>query len=199
MKKILLPVALHNFAFRARGRGRRRAAWTFFWGTLLSVMPSLGEAKTFEAAAGFSAVEQGDDHMRPAAMLHLGITPFYSARAYLWGRDFGPVKERTTLLSFNRRVPVFKSNAVVASFGLALMDEMIALEFEDEADSAYNTTEHNYKAGMAIGLSWSLIDTGPLYATVSWDSHLFPAGANGAVFLVTGRKQAVSVAMGVTF
>jgi hypothetical protein len=162
-------------------------------------MPSALNAKAFEVGVGFSAIEEGDDRVRPGAMLHLGLSPFYSVRGYLYGRDFGPVKERTTIFSFNRRMGIFKSNALQASFGLALMDEVVTLKFEDDDDSSYNTTEHNYNAGTAFGISWSLIDSGPLFVTVSWDAHLFPAGLNGGLFLVAARKQSIAFAMGVAF
>jgi hypothetical protein len=78
------------------------------------------------------------------------------------------------------------------------MNERIELNFDKAEDADYNGDENNFNAGLAFGVAWSLPKTAaPLYMTVAWDSHLFPAGLNGLVFLSTGRKQTITIAMGV--
>jgi hypothetical protein len=155
-------------------------------------------AFAFEAAAGFTAVEEGDDRIRPGAALHVGINDAVTSRLYFYGRENGPVREETYLASVNRRWSLFKSDSVTANIGLAVMNERIKLDFDKAEDEAFNEDESNYNAGLAFGVAWSLPKTaGPLYMTVAWDSHLFPAGLNGLVFLSTGRKQTITVAMGV--
>jgi hypothetical protein len=158
-----------------------------------AAMPAYG----FEAAAGFAAVEEGDDRVRPGAALHLGINDFYRGRVYYYGREFGPVTEKTYLVSFSRRWGLFRSNAFQASLGMAAMNESITLEFDGE-DAVEDEDENNYNLGAAFGVSWALPvkATAPFYMSASWDSHVFPAGLDGGILLSSGRKQTISVILG---
>lgn len=105
------------------------------------------------------------------------------------------MKEQTYLVSFSRRWGLFRSNAFQATLGMAAMNEKIALAFTGD-DAALNTDENNYNFGLAFGVSWALPHKGvPFYMSASWDSHIFPAG-EGGIFLATGRKQAISVILG---
>lgn len=142
-------------------------------------------------------VEQGDDRPRPAAAVHLGINEANAGKIFYYGREQGPVREETTIVSGLHRFSLFGSKSVSAAVGAAIMDEKIALKFPDPADADMNNSEDNWNVGMAFGVSWSLPPAaGPLYFSVSWDSHLFPAGLNGLLFLATGRKETVSILMG---
>lgn len=162
---------------------------------VLSWLVQAAPAFAFELGAGFAAVEEGDDRVRPGMSLHVGVNEFYASRLYYYGREFGPVREETYIASFVRRWGVFKSNAVTANFGFALMDERTQLEFEG-TDASENDSEDNYNVGAAMGIAWSLPKgTGPLYASVSWDSHVFLAGTGG-LLLSTGRKQTISLILG---
>ena len=145
-------------------------------------------------------VEQGDDHQRPAASLHIGVNDFYQGRVHLWGRDFGPVKERTYILTGSRRFGLFRSNTFTGNVGFALMDECTTIDFEgvDDDHDEFDKTEHNYNFGATFGISATLYDADPLYMSASWDSHVFPAG-QGFLVLVTARKQVLGVVMGVKF
>lgn len=158
----------------------------------------ISTANAAEASVGFAAVEEGDERIRPGLALHLGWSEFYTSRLHYYGREFGPVREQTWLVSFNRRWGIFKSNTTTASIGLAAMDEHIRIHYAAAEDAAFNEDEHNYNAGLAFGVAWSLPKSAaPLNLSVSWDSYLFPAGLNGLIFLSTGRKQTISVTMGV--
>lgn len=149
----------------------------------------------FEIGAGFAAVEEGDDRVRPGLGLHVGYTDFYASRFHYYGRAYGPVKEETFLASFLRRWAVFKSNELSAGFGAAILNERTRLAFAGEAAAA-DKTENNGNLGVAAAVSWSLPKTaGPLFGSVSWDVHVFPAGLGG-IFLSTGRKQTVTFILG---
>lgn len=152
-------------------------------------------AQAFEVAAGFGAVEEGDDRIRPGLGLHMGFSDALAGRVHYYGREFGPVREETYIVSFMRRWALFKSNTVTAGFGGAVMDERTTLTFEGDDETA-SDSEDNYNLGAVLGISWSLPkDTSPLYASVSWDSHVFPAGMGG-LLLSTGRKQTIMLMIG---
>lgn len=157
-------------------------------------------ARAFELAAGLAAVEEGDDRLRPAAVLHLGINPQYAGRAYYYGRTYGPVTEATAVVAAVRRWGLFKSNTLTASCGLALMDEKTTLKFDDAADAAvHDKVDDQYNAGLAFGIAWTPLAAakGPFYVSASWDSALFAAGLDGMILLSTGRKETLSLIMGV--
>lgn len=160
-------------------------------------------ALAWEVAAGAAAIEEGDDRMRPGASLHLGVDGDYGAHVYYWGREFGPVKETSYLLGIVKRVPVIGSKLFHAKFGLAALNERTAFAFDaaDTAglDSDRSQPENNYNLGAALGMAINLkIGSGPLFFSVAWDSHIFAAGLSGAIFLSSGRKQALTLLMGLS-
>lgn len=155
----------------------------------------------FELAAGFALIEQGDDRGRPGLAVHGAFNEFYLGRGYYYGRDFGPIREDTYLLAFSRRFGLFKSNYISGHVGACAMNERITLRFraEDSTDAGAgrNRSEDNYNVGGVFGITAALPKSAsPLYAGISWDSHVFPAGLNGGLFLASGRKQAVSIYLG---
>jgi hypothetical protein len=152
------------------------------------------EAKCADFATGVSMIEEGDDRPRVGGLLHVGIQDIYRARLHFYGRDVGPVKERTYLLSGVRHITPFKSTMLKAAIGLAVMNERISLAYP--TDSSLNVNEDNLNVGGVFGLSLH-VPKGPLYFSVDWDAHVFPAGAAG-ILLATGRKQTISIAMGVS-
>jgi hypothetical protein len=166
---------------------------------LFAAIPVLGaaHASAVEFGAGFAAVEEGDDRIRPAATLHLGLNNDFAGNAYYYGREFGPVKEQTFIVNFVKSWAVFKSQFLAAHFGPCVMDEKTEITFASEY-SDQDRAEDNLNAGAVYGISWSLPKSqGPLYLSVSWDSHIFAAGVNGGLLLSSGRKQAISLVGGV--
>lgn len=146
---------------------------------------------------GFAAIEEGDDRVRPAAAVHAGFPRDFDGNLYYYGREFGPVKEQTFIVNFVKNWSIFNSNTVTAHFGPCLMDEKIDVTF-DGAESDKSESEDNFNAGAVYGIAWSLPKSGPLFLSVSWDSHIFAAGINGGLLLSTGRKQAISLVAGVS-
>ncbi len=165
----------------------------FFIGALaLLTLP--GKTSALDLALGLAAVEQGDDNQRPAAVIHLGWTSNYMSRAYLYGRDFGPVSERTYLLTFARRFAVFKTLNIEASLGLNMLLESISVD--NSTDPTDTPKEDNYNFGGNAGLYYAP-NLGALMLQLGWDSHLYPAGLNGGLFLATARKHFLSLSCGV--
>jgi hypothetical protein len=158
-----------------------------------------GVGQAIEVAAGLSAVEEGDDRLRPALSLHGAINETYAFRMYYYGREFGPVREDTVLISGHRRFSLFGTDFIKAQLGVALMDEITKISYDKAEDKKRNEEEHNTNIGGAVGISISLPPhLAPFYAHLSWDSHIFPAGVGG-ILLSTGRKQTISIAAGAAF
>lgn len=164
-----------------------------FW---ISVLACLGKASAFKFGAGFSAIEEGDDRFRGAFMLHMAPNDFYFGRFYLYGRDHGPVKERTYLVNVSRRMQLDLFLPLTASVGLSLLKEDTKVSFSG-ANSLYDEHDEQYNFGASYGVYWTL-DSNPLYFSIGWESHLFPAG-QAAIFLVTARKHALNLALGTSF
>lgn len=171
--------------------------------TVLAIAQS-SPVSAFELQAGFAAVEEGDDRMRPGAALHVGFNEFYQGRMYYYGRELGPIREETYLVSGGRRFGLFGSPSVTASIGAAMMNERVVVDYGDAnpdgtpVDPDQERREDNYNVGAAFGIAWSLPKSArPLAFTVSWDSHVFPAGVAGFFFLSSGRKQTISLTAGV--
>ncbi len=165
--------------------------------TGLSPLLVASTAAAVEAGAGLALVEQGDDRTSPGAVLHVGLNKDWAGRFYYYGETFGPVRQDTFILSGYRRWPLFKTNFLTANLGAVVMDEKTALTF-DGAASSENETENNFNAGMTFGIS-AAWPKGPVYAAASWESHIFPAGLLGGLTLSSGRKQFLSLAVGVEF
>ena len=88
-------------------------------------------APALELAAGGGLVEQGDDVVRPAAKIHLGFTDHVFMEAVVFGRTFGPVTERSTLLGLAGRAALFGGTGLLGRFGLTVLDEYTAIERTD--------------------------------------------------------------------
>lgn len=165
---------------------------------LLSASPVLSPlAQAMDFAAGFAAMEEGDDRLRPAMSLHVGWPQDFESKAYYYGRTYGPVKEETILLTAVKSWGLFKSKFLTAHFGAAVMDERTELTFDGD-HSEESESEDNLNAGAVFGIAAQLPKSqGPLFLQVSWDSHVFAAGLAGGLFLSSGRKQAISIVGGV--
>lgn len=152
--------------------------------------------QAFELGAGLAGVEEGDDRYRPASLFHLGFNDSVFARAYMYGRKHGPFTERTSLLSLNRRFPLFanKSN-VTAAVGAAALLEQSA--YKAQTDEEKNEHKDQYNAGVSFGCAYTLPLT-HAYISFSWDAHLYLAGSAG-VFLATGRKHTLGTIIGLRF
>ncbi len=156
-------------------------------------------SQAIELAAGLSAVEEGDDRLRPAVSLHGAINESYAFRMYYYGREFGPIKEDTVIISAHRRFSLFGKDFIKANLGIALMDEFTKISYSKTEDKSRDEEEHNTNIGGAAGIAISLPPSlAPFYAHLSWDSHIFPAGVGG-LLLSTGRKQTISIVAGAAF
>ena len=63
------------------------------------------------------------------------------------------------------------------------------------ADGPESVTERDYNLGGVLGIGLKA-SAGPFTAAMSWDSHIFLTGSPFIVFLASGRRQAVSLTVG---
>lgn len=170
---------------------------------MLLLLPMIAcQAVAYELAAGFALVEEGDDRVRPGLAVHAALNDMYLARGYYYGREFGPVREETYIIAAGRRFGIFKNNFFIANVGACVMNERITLKFDagDATPSGVgqNRGEDNYNIGGVFGVALTLPKgLSPIYTSLTWDSHIFPAGLNGGMFLSSGRKQTIAIQLGV--
>ena len=152
--------------------------------------------QALELGLGLSAIEEGDDRLRPGVMLHTGYKR-WMGRFFYYGRKFGPVTERTYLLSATRKFDLYRMfgiNFLRAGIGAAIMDESIEISFA--GDSKNSDSEHNFNLGFNFGIYGNIPIPGPVFVRLSMETHLFLAGQAG-ILLANGRKQMITLASGI--
>jgi hypothetical protein len=153
-------------------------------------------AFAFELGLGMSAIEEGDDRLRPGILLHASAWDQYSSRLIYYGRKFGPVTERTLIISAYRHLDIFRmlnNRFLYGGLGLAFMNEQTVIDLPGDKDS-----ENNPNLGFTFGLHGDIPIKGPIFIRASMESHMFLAGLAG-VLLANGRKNVVSITSGVKF
>jgi hypothetical protein len=161
----------------------------FILGALLLITPNRGHAT--DILAGIGSVDQGDDVRRPGAIFEVGINPSIFAGGFFFGRNFGPVKESAIVLNLGIKRRLFGNLPIKGRAGISLLDESTKI-----SHSEFSRVEHNYNPGIILGAGYSR-QFGRTLIQFVWDSHLYPAGINGAILLATGRKQIVALLIGV--
>lgn len=167
---------------------------------VLSLLCAGPVTQALELGLGLTAVEEGDDRFRPAVMGHAGFGEKWFSSFYYYGRNYGPIVERTYVLNIAYRLDVFRffgTDFMHAGFGVALMNEMTALKFA--GDSANSSTEDATNLGFMVGAYADIPVPGPVFMRFGMESHYFLAGLDGAMAMSTGRKEMLSLVSGVKF
>ena len=86
--------------------------------------------------------------------------------------------------------------ALSGRIGIAPLLETTNLSFDTEADQAFNRDEHEWDFGVLFGVFWEYPSSSLVKLRLSWDAALYPAGINGGLFLATGRKNLLSLSVG---
>ena len=162
-----------------------RHCWAFLLGVLGVPQGVLG----FALGTSLSAVEEGDDRLRPAVSLTAAFSDDLVGKAHFFGKDFGQVTERTALLSLGYRFPVLGLSLVRATIGGVVMSEAVSVSGEG------GTSDSSTNIGVLFGLSFGPPARKGMFLECAWDSHVFLAGLAG-LFLTTGRKQMLSFGVG---
>lgn len=152
------------------------------------------ECCALDLGTGLTAMEDGDDRLRPAGVVHFANGRFIS-RFYVYGRDYGPIQERNFLLSLSKRFDV-GSKSLQGIVGIAGLSDTTTIHFKDhpEDNMSYSSTN----GGMAFGLHWTFLDTKRFQLKATWDAHVFPAGS-GFIFLANARKSGLGLTAATVF
>lgn len=142
-----------------------------------------------DLSMGLSAIEEGDERMRPAATLTADFGKDWSLLLQNYGRIQKPVTQTTYLMAVTRQYPVFGSKSFRARVGGALAYEQSAMErTTGESERSANTN-----LGLYLGLNWQ--SDSRLFVSLDWGTGIFPAGM-ALLFLTTARKQSFSAGLG---
>jgi hypothetical protein len=174
-----------------------KLGWVVLW--LLSGLTIARSAQAVELGLGLTAIEEGDDRMRYGVLGHVGFAKDYFTRGFYYGRKYGPIIERTGILSLGYKLNIFQqfgTQFAYAGFGLTAMNERTELKFA--GDSENSTKEDNFNMGFLIGVYADIPIPGPIFLKAAWESHVFLAGLSG-ILLSNGRKQMMSLTTGVEF
>jgi hypothetical protein len=147
---------------------------------------------SMEIVPSIAAVDESDDILKPA----IGLKSYINGIGFSvwgWGRDFGPVQQRSVLLTGGKYWTPFSFKSLMVGGGISALSETTRLTFKDARDENHEDTFYN--AGGFFGLRYSYSFSGVI-VDASWESGIFPAGLAGGLFLATGRKQIVSIGMG---
>jgi hypothetical protein len=189
---------VHIFPFTAPNRLRFKSICQQSINLSISLLSFVPFGKPIHAAdfgTGIVGVEDGDDRLRPAAVLHAASAGGFISRFYLYGRDYGPVVERNYILSLGKRFDL-GSKAWQANIGFASMADVTTVKFPDTPDDDMTYTSTNF--GMSFGLHWTLFELKLMQLKATWDSHVFPAGS-GFIFLANARKSTLGIMGSVSF
>lgn len=141
-------------------------------------------------------MEEGDDRFRGGVNLHLGFNS-YSARYFYFMRSFGPVEENTHLLALSQSFPIPGTKFLWGRLGFAPLLEMTKLKYSKNEDQTFNKNEAQFNLGFLLGIFAKFAESGPVTFQIAWESALYPAGLTGGILLATGRKQLISLNMGI--
>jgi hypothetical protein len=155
---------------------------------IFCVAPSKSWALT--VSTGLSAVEEQDSRLRPAASLFVQAAGNWEGSASFYGQDFSGVSQRNFLLGVYKSANIFNTKILSAGVGFAALTDTTTFE---EAPEDNHT---NVNAGVTALIRAETDPKQKFYAAASWQSHIFPAGL-ATIFLVTARRQIISISAGV--
>ena len=153
--------------------------------------------------AGGGLLSGGDDRMLPQVSTGVEFADQFYLEALFAGQRFSIVRKQTQIVSagvysnklgslperlrFVIGVSFFREASQVASAKIAS---------QPKAGESANQSETSYNAGLHLGLRYQIFKIDKFFASVNWESHLFPAGF-AFIFLATGRRHVVSLSAGV--
>lgn len=153
------------------------------------------QAKGTKWQLGVSGLEEGDDRFRPALFGSLDFDQ-YRYGFFYHKKIYGVVTEDRNLVFFGRAFGTNLFKGLNIFTGLALLHEGNSIQYPDRDLQAFNRSEDEFNLGIFYGLNWTVYEQENLFATLSWESALFPAGL-AVLALVTARKEYVTLSLGV--
>ena len=148
-----------------------------------------------DVGIGIAVMEEGDDRQRGGWSLY-AETPWFFAQGFFFKRSFGPITEDTALVAPSQQVGIPMLRELSLVFGGAALRERTQIDYKAQKDQSFNTVETRYNFGLWTGLRYLFRTSRKLTITGSWETALFPAGIVPGLFLATGRKQLITLAIG---
>ncbi len=152
-------------------------------------------------SVGLIAVEEGGDQFRPGATAVLRPWDGAFLDLSLWGREYGKVVERSGLLAAGGEAQV--KGILYIRFGGSILAESTRIkEAKTNPDSLTDSeksdfSETSYAPGFMVGSSLKILNSGPIQVEAQWNSHVYPAGVAGGLFLAHGRRQTFTILGGI--
>ncbi len=108
------------------------------------------------------------------------------------------MKTTTQVFALSRsfQIPGIEFMALSGRVGIAPLLEKTSLSFDKEADQTFNRDEKEWDFGVLFGIFWEYPSSNLVKLRLGWDAALYPAGINGGVLLATGRKNLLSISVG---
>lgn len=156
------------------------------------VTPAPGALAYIQIVPSIAAIDESDDILKPG----IGLKSYFNGfggSIWGWGRDYGPVQQRSMLLTLGKYWSPFSFKSLTFGCGISLLSETTRLVFKDAQDENHQDTFYNGGGFLGVRYSYSL---SKVVIDASWESGVFPAGISGGLFLATGRKQIVSIGVG---
>ena len=156
------------------------------------VIPVHSAFADIQIVPSIAAVDESDDILKPGIGLKTYFNGF-GGSVWGWGRDYGPVQQRSVLLTLGKYWAPFSFKNLTFGGGVSVLSETTRLIFKDAKDENHEDTFYNGGGFLGLRYSYSL---SKMVVDASWESGVFPAGIGGGLFLATGRKQIVSIGLG---
>ena len=147
---------------------------------------------TIQLVPSIAAVDESDDILKPG----IGLKSYFNGfgvNIWGWGRDYGPVQQRSMLLTLGKYWSPYSFKSLTFGGGISVLSETTRLIYKDAQEENHEDTFYN--GGGFLGLRYSY-NPSKVVIDASWESGVFPAGIGGGLFLATGRKQIVSIGLG---
>jgi len=154
----------------------------------------------FGIGAGIAAVDDMSDNAQPAALVQFAWTDKTLSQLYYWGRDYGPVSERQSMLTLATRKTFPGTKLFNVRYGVVGLVQQTSLyknrASREQPDAPEQISETNYNAGavLGIGIPYSF---GRATVEINWDSHIFMVGSSAIIYLASARRQTLGLTFGV--
>ena len=168
-----------------------------FFAVILYFFLPVSKGFASSVSVGASFLESGDDILTPGASLHFWLKN-WGVNGYYFQKVQAPVtiETRAVDLSYFLTIPSIKY--LKGSLGVAYLAEITTIDFKQKIPEENNQIENSQNLGLHFGLTLSKTFARKWLIAFNWNSHLFNAGSS-IIFLVTGRKEMLSLSFGYEF
>ncbi len=165
------------------------------WYLLLYCLCCSPALQAIELGLGLSAIEEGDDRIRPGVMAHIGIPDLGFVHIHHYGRKYGPIIERGYIATVNYSLDIFRIHG--ASFVSGALGVATLVENHRNRSAGRRCERNQRKSWCQYWCPRRCSLVAPYYFTGKLGVSDIPAD-EGIILLEHGRKQIISVMAGVS-